>query len=769
MIPPLSPYRQSKARAVFNMFNAFNALSWNFLVGSIITLFALRLGASSTYIGILSALGYISFFFLPLGKIVAQRFRIVSIFSFAWVVRALGMTPVVCAPLAVYFGYHDLALGMTMLGVALFHAVRGIGMIGNNPILSYLSAGPDRGSYMTQIQIINSATGMISGFAIALSLGKDPPLFFYSIIMTAGIICGITSGLLIKKVPEPPSGADGEKNAGKMHLFGIFREAFSQPPLKLFIIVLLILALVSGVSRTFLVVYAREVFNHDDGMILLYSVLGGLGHLLAGMLIKFLVDKVGAKPILVICMTISLVTMLPIVFFPSAVIGYLTMGILFLFFLFFMLNFGFLGSEGIAQTYFLALVPPEKTLNMGILYFLVFGVAGASGSFLAGLLLDTLAGFGYSPTASFKALYAVIITLTAIAILMQRKLVSLGALPLADAVKILFSYRELQAISLLDRLNKVQDFHQETLLLGALHHTPSQLATKGLLARAQSPRLTTRQEAIRALECMEALSEDAEMALINDIATNPFTTAYISARILGNHACFSTIPLLRELAYSQDYMLAGESMIALAKLRDNAFRPQIEQIILDTGNPRLKIMGAEALGIYGLPHSLYTLLEMLRGADPPRYLRDEVVLAMAAILDTQNQFYRILVRFLAEPSLAPALAMDEAEAAYEFFNDNLSGWKNARKKNELPLLTQQANSIQAAVSAMVHDKDPSPLSQWIMGIPMESFANDPAFAVAQAIFPEILLDSEMAPHERLHLLIIHWASYQIRVWTKRLK
>jgi hypothetical protein len=406
---------------------------------------------------------------------------------------------------------------------------------------------------------------------------------------------------------------------------------------------------------------------------------------------------------------------------------------------------------------------------MGILYFLVFGVAGASGSFLAGLLLDTLAGFGYSPSASFKALYAVIIVLTATAILMQRKLVSLGALPLANAVKIMFSYRELQAISLLDRLNKAQNFHQETLLLGALHHMPSQLATKGLLERAQSPRLTTRQEAIRALERLETLSEDAERALINDIATHPFTTAYISARILGNHACFSTIPLLRELAYSQDYMLAGESMIALAKLRDNAFRPQVEQIILNTGNPRLKIMGAEALGIYGLPHSLYTLLEMLRGTDPPRYLRDEVVLAMAAILDTQNQFYRILVRFLAEPSLAPALAMDEAEAAYEFFNDKLGGRKSARKKKELPILAQQANNIQAAVSAIVHDKDPSPLSQWIMGIPADPFINDPAFSVAQAIFPEILLDSEMSSYERLHLLIIHWATYQIRNWTKRLK
>jgi len=286
MAVPLSPYRLGKAREVFNIFNVFNSLSWNLLVGSIITLFAMRLGASSTYIGMLSALLYTAFFFLPLGKLLARKFRIVSIFSFTWILRALGMIPVVLAPVAAYFGHKDMALTLTLIGVAIFHVVRGVGMIGNNPVLSNLSVGPDRGSYMTQVQIINSATGMFSGFAIAMVLGKEPPLYLYSIIMALGVICGITSGLFIRKVPEPPAGEKQEKK-GSTH---IFREAFSQPPVRLFLIILLIVALVSGVSRTFLVVYAREVFTQDDGMVLLYSVFGGLGNLLIGILIKFLVD-----------------------------------------------------------------------------------------------------------------------------------------------------------------------------------------------------------------------------------------------------------------------------------------------------------------------------------------------------------------------------------------------------------------------------------------------------------------------------------------------
>jgi HEAT repeat protein len=762
---PLSPYRLGKAREVYNMFNVFNSLSWNLLVGSIITLFAMRMGASSTYIGVLSAMAYISYFFLPLGKALARRCKIVSIFSACWIGRAIGMFPVAMAPVAAYLGHTDLALALTLLGVAAFHCIRGVGMIANNPVLSGLAGGTDRGSYMTQVQIINSASGMFSGFAVAMILGRAPPLFLYSIIMIAGIVCGVTSGALIKKVPEPA----GEEQANRISFAGIFREALSEPGIKLFVIILLIVALASGVARTFLVVYSREVFAQSDGMVSLYSVFGGLGNLMVGLLIKFLVDRIGAKPIFIVCVIIGMASMVPIVCFPAGAVENMTTVVLFLSFVFFMMNFGFLGSEGIAQTYFMGLIPVEKMLNMGVVYFFVFGIAGASGSFLAGLLLDALGALGLAPFIAFKILFASIIVLTVIAILLQRRLTPLGAMSFTGAIRVIFSYRDLQAISLLDRLNKTQDSGEEESILGALHDTPSQLSVKGLLERAKSPRLVTRLESIRALEKLTTLSEDAEQALINDIINNPFTTAYISARILGNHGCASAMPLLRELASSTDYMLAGEAVIALAKLRDEAFRPRVEELILGTENPRLKIMGVEALGIYRSPHSLSALLDILRGADPPPYLRDEVVLAMSAILETQSQFYPLLVRFIAEPSIAAALALDEAEAAFEWYRSNLGGRKQGRGKTDLARIAGHAAAMQPAVSDFINRKNGAPLCRWIMELPDQSCGGGAGFAVAQTVLSEAALDDELGGLNRLRLLIVHWAAAQLRIWTRRLK
>ncbi|MDR1100582.1 MAG: MFS transporter [Treponema sp.] len=760
MSAALSPYRLGKARELYNVFNVFNALSWNFLVGSIVTLFALRLGASSTYIGLLSALLYVSFFFLPLGKVLAHRFSIVGVFSFTWTFRAIVMALVAAAPFAEMAGNRDLALKLLLWGVLLFHVIRGIGMVGNNPVLSELAAGPDRGSYMTQIQIINSAIGMFAGFVIAMILGREPPIYLYSIILTVGMGCGIFSGVLIKKVPEPP----GEEQGEKVKLSGLFRETLAKPALRQFILILFIVALVSGVSRAFIVVYAREVFAQTDGMVSLYTVFGGLGNLLIGLLIKFLVDRIGAKPIFIICVIIGLFSMIPIVFFPAGAVENISTAVLFLSFLFFVLNFGFLGAEGIAQTYFMGLVPPNMMLNMGIIYFFVFGIAGAGGSFLAGLFLDTLGGFNISVFVSFKILFVILIALSVFALFLQQKLTPLGALPFMGALEVMFSARELRAISILDRLNKTQNSSEEEQLLGALHSTPSKLAIKGLLERARSPRLAIRIESLRAIEVLETLNEDAEKALLDDLINNPYTTAYISARILGNHGCFSAIPLLRELAASHDYMLAGEAIIALARLGDNPFRPHIEKIILKTQNPRLRIMGVQAFGIYGSPNSISVLMDILKISNPPPYLRDEVTLAIAAILDVQNQFYPILVRFLNDQSLAPALAMDEAEAAYEFYSSAFGRSRGRKKDPAFALYAKQAKALTGAVTALVRENKGAPLSRWILEIP-----GDLAHTIVQIVLAEAVLDDELISFTRLKLLIIHWAAHELRLWTKKLK
>jgi HEAT repeat protein len=751
----LSPYRLGKARELYNVFNFFNALSYTLLAGNIITLFAMRLEVSATFIGLLNALAYCAHFFLPLGKILCRKFSIIKIYSITWILRALLMTPLLFVPMAVSAGRHDLALILTLLGVSAFHFSRGIGLIANNPVLNELAVGADRGSYMTQIQIVNNAVGMFASFALAVLLGREPPLFLYAVIMVVGIAGGIFSGILLQKIPEP----EEESGGNRTDFLKITRDAFSNPSIRDFIFILSLVALVSAIARSFIIVYGREVFLQGDGMVSLYTVFGGMGAMMMGIIIKFLVDRIGAKPLFLTGIIIGFLSLLPTVFFPAGAVRNTTTVILFLSFLNFIVNFGFLGAEGVAQTYFLALIPRGQMLDMGILYFLVFGIAGAGGSFMAGIFLDICSGLGLSTFMAFKVLFILLLAILALVLFFQKKLVALGALPFRGALEVMFSFKDLRAITLLDRLKKTSDTREEEVLLGALHDAPSRLAVKGLLERAKSPRLSTRLESLRALEALETLNEEAERALMDDLLNNPYTTAYISARILGNHGYFPAIPVLRELALSDDYMLAGEAMIALAKLHDEAFRPEIERLIAQTENPRLKIMGVEAFGIYGSPNSLSVLLDILKTSDPPPYLRDEVILAMAGILDIQNLFYPLLIRYLEDNSAAATLAQDEAEAAYELYISNQRGWKGKRKKSAAA--GKQAKALQGAVSAYMLDLNGIPLSRWIMELPLED-----EHTVAQIIMAEAVLDEELSAHDRLRLLAAHWASHELRILAK---
>jgi MFS family permease len=761
MSASLSPYRLGKARSLYNIFNVFNAFSYTLLAGSLITILAMRMDASSTVIGVISAFVYVAYFFLPVGKTLARLLSIIKVYCWTWILRSLAMAPLIVAPFVFQAGHRDFALGLTVLGTFCFHLNRGIGMIGNNPVLDALASGPDRGSYMTLIQIINAGLGMLTNLAVAmvLSFWQDPPLALYAVLIVAGIVGGVTSGFMIGKLPEPET----DKNAKKVNFGDMLKESFSDAPFRKFMAILFMTALASGVARIFAVVYCREVFHQNDSMVVLYTVFGGLGQLSIGFATKFLVDRIGVKPLFIICTILGFASMFPIALLPESVTDNAVVAVVFLIILLFMLNFSFLGAEGIAQTYFLGLIPAKYMLDMGIVYFICFGIAGAGGSFFAGLFLDTLTGLGFSRFAAFKFLYFLLIIVVGVALVFQRNLVRLGSLPLKNALEVIFSFRDLRAITLLDKLGKTNDSQEEEEILDALHDAPSQLAIKGLLDKAKSPRLSTRLEALRAMETLSFLDEESENALMQDLLNHPYTTAYISARILGKHNFSSAIPVLRELATSQDYMLAGESIIALARMEDHAFRPQIENIIIKTNNPRLKLMGVEAFGIYKSPHSLPALMDLLRSADPPQYLRDGVALAMADILGL-HQFYPLLLKFLANETLSPILAVDEAEAAAERYRAIHKGWRlkigaSLKKEANLADGTRQAKALLPAVKAFMLEKNPEPLSRWILELP------ETVNPIAQAILAEAVLDDELNVYEQLRLLVVHWASRELKNWA----
>ncbi|MDR0638972.1 MAG: MFS transporter [Spirochaetaceae bacterium] len=763
----ISPYRLQKARTLYNIFNALNTVCWTFLAGNIITLFALRLEASSTLIGLLTAINYLAQVCLFLGRILARRAPIIRIYTVTWLFRSVAMTPLLFAPHFSAMGRNDIAITLMLIGVTLFHLSRGIGMVGNNPVLSFLAQGADRGSYMTLIQVINNGVGMIATFALALFLGSDAPLFVYSIIMGAGIVIGLISVVFLSRLPEP----DASEKAVDSDFFAVLKESLAEVSLRFFILIMFLVVMVSGVVRTFILVYAREVYLQGDGMVTLYTVFGCLGSLVIGLLVKFLIDRVGAKPIYILCVVFGVISILPALFFPAPDTGSIGNAagmsgvngavipsvILYLSGFFFIANFAFLGAEGVGQTYFLGLVPRKSMLDMGIVYFFVYAVAGAGGTFAAGVLLDILHAVGLSYFASFRILFAVMIAVLILVLGLQRRLLSLGAIPLTSAISLLFSPRDLRAIMLIDKLEKSRDAGEEGEVLEELSGTASSFAVRAILDRLRSPSFAVRIEALNALIAAPGLDNESVKILLDDLQRNPHTTAYLSARVLGKHQVFASRNKLREALLSDDYMLTGEAMIALARLGDKTSYPQIERIIRETYNPRLKIMGFGALSIAGEQSAIPILVDSMLERETASHVKDEAALSLASILKIGDQYYKLLVSCQEDPASCAALAKDTAESAYEHYRSLYGG---ARKKESRNLRDIQAGLLQGAVAAFVDKHDGGPFARWILSIPSTVADESLKLMLTGAI-----MDKTLIQQNSFRLLAVLWAARLLRVWA----
>jgi len=665
MAAPLSPNRLRIARRGFNIFNFFNSFSFVFVSGSFITLFAIRMGASNAVVGILNAIAYSTYFMMPIGKRLLRKKPIVWTFGWAWVGRYTALLPILFAPLLAARGHSGAAIGLLIAGATGFAVFRGIALIGNNPVVGFLASGggekprSDRGEYMVTNSLINSFASMISGLLLALFLGEQANPWAYAFGIGFGIAAGYIGCIFLLRTPEPTDYSP-EKTSS---LIATTKAAIKDEPFRRFIIIFMVLSFVSGMGRSFLPVYAKEVFAQGDDAVMVYSFIASIGSVVMGLLTRLVVDRLGSKPLFIIFSAVGLFSFLPIAILPGgrSVIASGTVTALFLVFVHFLSNFGFSGEENAGHTYYFALVPKEKTLDLSVVYYFAYGFGGAIGSGLGGIALDGFIALGLGAANSYRALYALLCLILAVALFSMQRLKRLGSRSVSQSLGVMFSPRDLRAFDLLSRLDRSADPDQEVKLIQELGHSASLLSQEELAEYLGSPRFEVRMEALLAFETMPQLSPKLLRPLMKEVETHTFTTAYVAARILGKNGCAEAVPILRKAMEIEDYMLQGTAMIALARIGDIDSIPLIESILMRTRNPRVKISSVYALELMQSKASLPVLVSSLRRDDPPAFVSDEIILAMASIMGIMKEFYPLYSSFIEDNEQGIALLESTAK------------------------------------------------------------------------------------------------------------
>jgi hypothetical protein len=305
-------------------------------------------------------------------------------------------------------------------------------------------------------------------------------------------------------------------------------------------------------------------------------------------------------------------------------------------------------------------VPKNKTLDLSVIYYFAYGLGGAVGSGSSGLLLDLFHSLGLTTINSYRLLYAIICATLIAALLGMRSLKRLGSASVSQSLGVMFSARDLRAFDLMSRLDRSSSPEEEIRLIQELGRSGSLHAQDELLSYLSSPRFEVRMEALVALEAAPRLAGKATRPLIKEVETHAFSTAYVAARILGKHQKAEAIPVLRKALEVEDYMLQGAAAMALARIGDSESIPLIESVLMRSPNPRVRISAASALELFHSKSSLPVLISCLRYNDPPAFVSDEIILAMAEIIGITQDFYPLYCTFIDDQ--AQGLALLESTA-----------------------------------------------------------------------------------------------------------
>ena len=643
----LTPRQLRVAQRNFTLFSFLNVISFQLLTGNIIALYALRLGATDLLVGMLYS-------FIPLGQLlplvgraIVRRLGTVRTMGVFWIVRYALMTPILFAPLLAR-SQSPAAIWLIAASVIGFNLARGIAITGHNAIIGAITTEEERGSYLARNQLVSHFGAIGTGVAIGLLLQEQSPLFLFSLLLGVGIAVGFASTRVVFRFPEPPAPVRGGGFLGSVG------RALRRTGVPRFILLLAVNGFVASMVVPFLVVYVKRVHGLGDNATMLLAAVGSVGAIAMALVSGFVIDRVGAKPLMtlftaILTVTVVLVAVAPPLGSPLAVWIYLGA-------VFFFVTLGANGIAGAHSVYYFNLTPRAERLNMGILNFLVTGIPASLGALAGGVVLDRLAAIGLETDAVYRLYYGALVAAYVGILLLTGRLERLGAYRVHDLLSIFVSPRQLRALALMHRLKASRTPAREQSLVRRLGDVQSRLAGPDLLRSLGSPRFAVRSEVLDALSDMPANDEIAR-ALIAEVEQQPFTTAHKAAELIGRKRIIEGVEVLRRGLSSPDIFLQGKCMLALARLGDSASRAAIEETFSSTSNPRLLIHGAAALELFADPGCLGALLAALERA-PTRYVRDEVILSVAGILEMADAFYPLYQGFLGAPRRGLAMVTD---------------------------------------------------------------------------------------------------------------
>ncbi len=301
MIPPTeaktlvaSPVFPPGLRSAWK-FSAFNALSFQIVLGSPMILYAKTLNANATVLGIIAGM-------MPLMVVLqipaAQYINRIGYKRFVlagWGSRTLFTFGMVLVPLATTFLDGTTRLVLLLALLFCFNFVRGISSCAWLPWITQLVPETIRGRYVSGDAAMANLGSFLTIIVSAFCLGKNPHAWQFAAVFAFSAVMGVISLLFLNRVPDVVITEEAVRSSGApIPWLAMLRH----PPFYKLLRFVMVWALAYGGFSTFTVAFLKTETSLTEANILFVTSVAFIGGLSSLWLLGHRLDHVGSKPIL---------------------------------------------------------------------------------------------------------------------------------------------------------------------------------------------------------------------------------------------------------------------------------------------------------------------------------------------------------------------------------------------------------------------------------------------------------------------------------------
>lgn len=279
-------------------FATFNALSYQLVLGSPMVLYAKRLEASATVLGIIAGMmPLLVIFQIPAAKHIGRIGYKQFVFA-GWGTRVLFIFLIACVPLTAVFLTPANRIALLLFLLFGFNLSRGISSAAWLPWITALVPAEVRGHYLARDSACVNGASAVTLVLAGLALGAQPAQGRFAAIFAFSALMGAVSLNFLKRIPDAKGPEADRDNPAPVP----WREIAAHPPFRKLLRLNVAWSIAYGGLGAFTVAYLKTAAGMEEGRILIVtavSYVGGIGGLL---LFGSRLDRHGSKPILLVCL-----------------------------------------------------------------------------------------------------------------------------------------------------------------------------------------------------------------------------------------------------------------------------------------------------------------------------------------------------------------------------------------------------------------------------------------------------------------------------------